>query len=283
MNDAVSAAALATPAGFEPGYFRDLPAADYFAVEAMSASGAKKMIRSPAHYKLMRDTPSEPTAAMQFGTAVHGAVLEPGWLSANVAIAPAVDKRSAAGKAEWAAFNAANAGRIILSADDLLRVTRCMEAVNTHPAAAKLLAGADTEGSMFWVDGKYHVPCKGRFDARNRGGFIDLKTTTDASPEGFARSAATFLYHVQAAHYLSGAEHALGETPRFFAFIAVETDEPFAVACYVLPPEAVRVGGGLMDLALERYAAALESGRWPGYPTTIDTLPFPRWAMKVNA
>jgi hypothetical protein len=91
------------------------------------------------------------------------------------------------------------------------------------------------------------------------------------------------LYHVQDAHYRSGGEHVLGETPRFFAFVVVESEEPHAVACYTLPVEAVRVGAGLMDLVLERYAEALAMGKWKGYPQTIDTLPFPRWALKVNA
>jgi PDDEXK-like domain of unknown function (DUF3799) len=135
---------------------------------------------------------------------------------------------------------------------------------------------------MFWIDGKYNVPCKVRWDIRNRGGLADVKTCQDASADAFARDCATYMYHVQNAHYFAGAEAVLNETPRFFIFIAVESDEPFAVKCYALPPDVIRYASGRMDLALERYAKARESGKFPGYGDTIDVLPFPRWALKYN-
>lgn len=267
---------------FVPGVFYGLPAADYHRREAMSASGAKKMLRSPQHYKLMRDTPSVPTAAMEFGTVVHAGVLEPGTFGEVVAIAPEVDKRTKDGKAEWGAFAAANAGRIILSADDHSRALACVAAVRAHPAASKLLDGGEREMSLFWNDGRYKVPCKARYDAFNHGGVIDLKTTQDASPEAFGRSCATFLYHAQAAMYLSAGEHALNATPRFFAFICVESEPPHGVACYILPSAAIQAGAVLINIALERYAAALASGQWPGYSETIDALPFPKWALRFD-
>jgi len=267
---------------FLPGVFYGQPAAEYHAREAMSASGAKKMLRSPQHYRLMRDTPSEPTAPMQFGTVVHAGVLEPDTFGEVVAIAPEVNKRSKDGKAEWEAFGAANAGRIILSAEDHRRALACIAAVRAHPAASKLLDGGEREISLYWQDGRYNVPCKARYDAFNQGGVVDLKTTQDASPEAFGRSCATFLYHAQAAMYLSAGEHALNATPRFFAFICVESEPPHAVACYVLPSAAILAGGVLINIALERYAAALAAAEWPGYPQTIDTLPFPKWALKFD-
>jgi exodeoxyribonuclease VIII len=94
-----------------------------------------------------------------------------------------------------------------MDGDDWFRAKACIDAVNAHPAASQLLAGAERELSLFWTDARYHVPCKARYDARNHGLVMDLKTTQDASPEGFARQAANLLYHCQAAHYFSG-EHA---------------------------------------------------------------------------
>ena len=261
---------------------RDLPAAEYFAVEAMSASGAKKMLRSPQHYRLDRDTPSVPTPQMQFGTAVHCGVLEPARFADAVACEPEINKRTKNGQAQWAEFSAANAGKIILGSDDHARALACIEAIRAHPAAAYLLEGAEIESSLFWTDGKYQVPCKARLDGRNHGGIVDLKTTADASPEAFARQAANLLYHVQAAHYISAAEHVLNESPAFFAFIVAEADPPHGVACYAMPGNAILAGARLMDIALERYAAALAAGDWPGYPTTIDALPFPKWATRFD-
>ena len=270
-------AALRPP--FVPGVFDDMPAAVYHAIEAMSSGGVKKMLRSPAHYRLMRDTPNEPTAAMQFGTAVHEGVLEPDTFANRILRAPDFDRRTKDGKAGAEAFAAAAGTRIVLAPADHDRARRCVDAVLAHPGARALLSGAQVERSVFWYDAKYRVPCKARFDIFNRG-IADLKTTGDASKEAFARTIASFLYHAQAAHYYSGAEHALDASPDFFAFIAVESDLPHGVAVYRLGAPSLLAGRDEVDEALARYRTALESGLWPAYPPTIDQINVPRWALK---
>jgi len=272
-----------TWARFRPGVFEAMPGDEYHAIEAMSASGAKKMLRSPQHYRLARDEPGQSTDAMTFGTVVHCGVLEPDELERRVCIAPKVDKRTTPGKLRWAEFVASAIGRIVTDQDDYDRARRCIDAVLAHPSASRLLEDAQRELSLLWLDGEYKVPCKARYDIRSHGGVSDLKTTQDASPEGFGRQAANLLYHVQAAHYCSGGEHVLNETPAFFAFIAVESEPPHAVACYTLPPVAIQAGWRLMDEALARYRDALAAGKWPGYPETIRPLNLPRWALRHDA
>ena len=273
------------PQGIAPdaGHLRDLPAGLYHKHEALSASGAKKLLRSPAHYLLMRTQPSVPTEAMRFGTAVHAAVLEPDTFADAVVQAPDINRRTTAGRAEHEAFQQANAGKVVLSADDMMRVYRCVNAVHMHPAASKLLTGGEVEGSLFWVDGEYRIPCKARFDKFNHGGMVDLKTCQDASQDGFGRAAASLLYHVQNAHYIEGAEAVLNETPRFFSFVCVEVEPPHCVAVYVLPTAAVLAGRHLLRIAMERYAECSASGKWEGYPDTIEMLDFPKWALRFGA
>lgn len=275
-------AAAPEPPPFVPGAFPDMPAEVYHAVEAMSSSGVAKMLKSPAHYRLMRTQSSPATDAMRFGTAVHCGVLEPDAFDARVSCAPKADRRTKDGKAAWAKFQADSAGRIILAKDAYDRARRCVDAVRAHPAAARLFDGAEVELSLFWHDAKYRVPCKARLDARNHGGIIDLKTTTDASPEEFAKTIANYSYHAQGAHYASGAEHVLDASPAFFAIVAVESEPPHAVACYALPGNAMLAGGYLVNRALERYAAALAAGEWPGYPATVESITLPPWATRFN-
>lgn len=260
-----------------------LPAADYHKAEALSSSGARKLRQSPMHYKLMRDEPSEPTEQMQFGTCVHDGVLEPDAFESRVCGAPKVDKRTKEGKATWEKFVADNAGKIVLPMGDFDRARRCIDAVLAHPAASQLLAGAVREVSLFWRDGKYKVPCKARIDIWNHGGLTDLKTTTDASAEAFARSIANYDYHAQLAHYASGCEHVLDRSPEFCCFIAVESEKPHAVAVYELPGNAMLAGMHLMNIAAQRYADALAAGKWSGYPETIQTIALPRWALSFPA
>lgn len=270
------------PVPFVAGVFENMPAEQYFAVEAMSQSGAKEMLRSPMHYRYARDNPPEPTPAMRFGTAVHTGVLEPELFDSTVVAMPAVDRRTAAGKAAYAAFMAAAAGKVVLSQADFDRARRCIDAVGRHPAAKALLAGATVETSLFWIDAKYHVPCKARIDARNHGGLIDLKTTTDASRDEWPRAAAGWGYHLQAANYFSGCEHLLDATPEFFAHVVVESEAPHGVAVYAMPGNAIMAGAARMNEALRLYADAMRSGYWTGYPSTIETFTFPRWATRAD-
>jgi exodeoxyribonuclease VIII len=265
---------------FVPGVFDDMPAARYHEIEAMSSGGVKTMLRSPSHFRLMRDGKSKPpNDPMRLGSAVHEGVLEPATFAERVACAPNCDKRTKEGKALWAEFNACNDGRLVLSLPDFERARRCVDAVLEHTAARALLEGARRELSLFWNDGKFQVPCKARFDIFN-GGIADLKTCVDASPEKFSRTIAEYGYHIQGWHYYSGAEHALGTSPEFFAFIAVESEPPFAVAVYRLDRPSLLAGADLVDEALARYKTCLEQGSWPGYKPTIETINVPRWALR---
>lgn len=270
------------PPPFVPGIFRDMPAEQYFAIEAMSQSGAKEMLRSPAHYRYQRDYPSEPTDSMRFGTAVHAAVLEPDRFPSLVVRAPALNLRTVAGREARDAFAAANAGRVVLAPADFDRVQRCAEAVHRHPAARRLLAGGEVETCYFWVDRRFDVPCKARIDLRNHGAVIDLKTTTDACADEYARTIASYGYHLQAAFYAMACEELEHASPQFLAHIVVETEPPHGVACYAFAGNAILAGAARMNEAMRRYAQARASGRWDGYAPTVETIHLPRWATRVD-
>lgn len=267
----------------DDGVYHDFDATEYHAIERMSASGAKKILRSPQHYRLERDQPSEPSPAMEFGTACHLGVLEPERFATGVICAPKFDMRRTGAKEAKELFDKANAGNIQLNHGDFDRARRCIDAVREHPAATYLLDGAKAEVSLLWHDKLYEVPCKARLDIMNHGGVIDLKTCGDASPEGFSRAIGQFDYSIQAWSNFSGSEHVLNATPTFFAFIAVETEPPYAVAVYQLGRESIMMGARLWDEALARYKRALELGKWEGYSDKIETINAPRWKLRHEA
>lgn len=280
-------AAPAEPPPFEPGVYDDMPAEQYHAIEAMSASGAKEMLRSPLHYRWMRDHPKEPTDSMRLGTVAHTAILEPHRLDALVLLRPdGLDKRTKAGRAEVEALEAQAAaeGRLLVTQEQYDRACRMRDAVRRHPGAQRLLEAGRAEVSLFWRDAQFDVPCKMRADwLRDDGGIVDVKTTTNAAEEDFGRAVANYLYHVQAAHYLSGAEHLLHRTPPFFAFVALENEPPYGVATYVMQPNQILAGARLMERALVRYQQALARNWWPGYYDTIEALQMPGWALREAA
>lgn len=285
MNDV----ARQVPA-FVPGVFDDMPAETYHAIPALSSGGAKRIRRSAKHFRVQLTKRKEPTAAMKLGTAIHFGVLQPELFDRYILVEPEVDKRTTVGKVAWAdhlatvAAARADGGRevVTLKQADRDRARFAADAVLAHPGAQELLAGATRELSLFWNDGRYGVPCKARLDLWNAGILGDVKSCGNASAEEFARDMGTYDYHVQGAHYYSGAEHALNESPRLFVFIAVETEDPYDVALYELGRASMQAGMHAMDDALQRYKEVLETGEYPGYPQTVQTLELPRWKLRFN-
>ncbi|HAS51150.1 MAG TPA: exodeoxyribonuclease VIII [Gammaproteobacteria bacterium] len=248
----------------------------YHALDAVGKSDLDKIARSPMHWK---HAEREETSAMRIGSAVHCAVLEPERFSAEYVVAHSCDKRTKAGKEQFAEFEAANAGRTVLSLEDGELCVNLQHALHDHPRVRAYLSAGQPEVSALWRDEEFNVRCRARYDwLHSECVLLDLKTTQDASASAFAKSCATFRYHVQAAWYLDSYQAATGELPMGFVFIAVEKTPPYAVALYELDAEAVDLGRALARRDLARYANARDFGVWPGYPDAVQSLSLPKWA-----
>jgi len=263
---------------FTPGVYQGMPAPDYHAIDALSASGAKHLLRSPAHYLAQKEKPMEPTAAMRLGTAVHTMILEPEKADIEIARAPKVDKRTKVGKETLELFEREHQGKLILEADVYDKAAAIADAVYKHPVARELLQGGEAEASMLWEahDG---IPCKARFDYYKGDGIVDIKTTQDASPDGFSRNIAGFKYHMQAAHYLQGYREVTGWDADHFTFIAVESEPPYAVAIYRLDDASLVSGRILMERAAQAFRKANTPEEWKGYLRDVQTISVPSWAL----
>lgn len=255
-----------------PGAIYGMPNAHYQAIDAISASGAKRILKSPRHFYVNREDPEESTDSMEFGIAVHTGVLEPEAYVDRVVLQPPFDMNSSRDRIAAMAFANEHVGKIALSLMDRQRAARTIAATREHEAAARLLAGAKTEVSLFWYDERTGVPCKARLDAMNHGGISDLKTTLDASREAFRRTAEQRMYHVQKHHYCDGFRAVFGRDPEYFAFIAAESQPLHGVACWLLPEWLQKRGRVLLDEAVTRYATSLSTDTWPLYPQTIEVL-----------
>ena len=246
--------------------------ADYHADPAISASHLHAVAASPYHYWSRFLAPDRPpsvqTAAMKLGSLTHCAVLEPDELSSRYGIAP--DRRTNAGKAVAAEMEAA--GIEAVTAPEMEQAMAMAASVRSHQAAAALLRDGKAEQS-FWWDDSTGLRCKCRPDWYNGTTIVDLKTTTDASPKGFAKSVAQWRYHVQQNHYLAGtfAER--------FVFIAVEKTYPYAVGVYELDETAALHGEAERRNNLQTIADCRAIAEWPGYGNTVQPLSLPNWAL----
>lgn len=239
-------------------------------------SRLKEMARSPAHYRWALEHPREEMPPLRFGLATHCLTLEPQVFDARFTVFEG-DRRTKA----WKEFQAANAGRTILSADEAAEARAVAEAVRAHPIAADLLSQGEAEQPLEWthranVLGEwYEIDCGGRFDFYGRGRLVELKTTRDASLEGFPREAAKYDYHGQLAFYRDGLV-AFGRPVAEVWVIAAETAPPYGVSVWQVPKAVIDAGRERYFLLLDRLHRCQAADAWPCWPEA-QTLTLPYW------
>lgn len=280
------------------GLVMDMPAEQYHAIDAMSASAMKHLARSPWHYKHRQ--PITPTKPMLQGTLAHCAILEPDALAQRYVVVPGDAPRrptkaqlnaknpspdSVSAMAWWQAFNDSAAGREIVSAEDYATTMAQIEAVRACPVLSKLFATGQGEVSVFWIDEETGIYCKARPDwvhivDDQTVKLVDLKSTADESPSGFGRAAARMGYHLQAAHYAEGFAQATGYTVEQFMFAAVSNSAPVLAVPYVLTDEIEAQAIDERRELLERLAWCRAHDQWPHYGEGVQPLDFPAYAKR---
>lgn len=270
-----------------PGLYDDVPEADYHADpvaaemgRSLSVSGAKKLLppSTPARFQWEREHGQPTRVAFDHGHAAHTLVLGVGKPFVTV---EADDWRTKAAREQ--ADEARAQGATPLLAKDAERVHAMVDALRAHELASAVLSNGKPEQSMFWLDERTGVCRRGRIDWLRPNAIVDYKTTTlgGADPERFAKTAADFGYHMQAAWYTDGCEAlGLGRLP--FVFVVQEKEPPYLVSVVQLDDEALRIGRDLNDAALAIYAECESAGEWPGYPTEVVTVALPSWYARKH-
>lgn len=259
----------------------DIPNEVYHADRTcVSSSGLKQILRSPAHYQAyLSGAARKETPAKFLGSAIHAKLLEPHLYDAEYVVAPSVDKRTK----EWKEFEIANANKKILTPDQMAVVEGIAFSVAQHTSASTLLRAGLVEHSIIWKDEETGIWCKIRPDCLcvdfDTGICLDVKSTEDASPAAFPRSAVNYDYDLSAAMYLEGLRQVF-KRDFDFVFLAVEKDAPFGCALYGAPDEMLQRGERRFRQALRTLKACNDTNAFPCYQPHGDyaILDWPRWA-----
>ena len=209
---------------------------DYNNAEGIRRSDLWKMEDSPEKFRYFLEHPVEQTPAMAFGSACHKMVLEPDTFGLEYATAPQVDRRTKEGKAMWEAFVQDNAGKTILSPDDVSTMEEMETALVHCPLAKKLLWGkGESEVPFFWTDPDTGEKCKIKVDRLvkfNRKWYgVDYKTTLCAETFRFNSDIFKMGYFMQAAMYTEGVMKAKKMRKRpGFLFVAQEKKAPYSAS-----------------------------------------------------
>ncbi len=257
----------------EPGIYHNVPPHEYHAWDAASQSVLKRIIaKSPVHAIM----PVKQTDTMLLGEVLHTLVFEPDTFDERYAVGGPINPKTGepfgtATKAfaEWAEAQ----GKPVFPTPLYDKANAMYAAIAANEEAAKAVIGRDpkhVELSIVWDDPDTGVLCKARIDAVSEKSKLlwDVKTTKDASPQGFPWELRRYGYHVQAAHYLAGAQ-ALGLDVYQFGIVAVENIPPHGCCAYLLNDESVDYGLLDRDRALKIYKQCCDTNVWPGYPRGI--------------
>ena len=256
----------------------DMPERDYHAHPALNASTLKAVDKHPLK-KVRHDLDNRPgyNPAFTLGSAAHRLILE--GTGDGIVLIDKPDYRTKEARVSRDAALAA--GSIPLLPHEHEQVVAMCAAVKEDDTAGPLLTGHKPEVSVF-AD-LYGQPCKARLDAwheddgTGRPLIVDLKTTQDANPETFARTALAYGYEQQMAHYRDIMEAETGTLPRFL-FVLVEKAAPYLVSVVELDDLFYDLGRQKNETAAAKWLHAKETDQWPGYQG-INRVLAPVWAL----
>jgi hypothetical protein len=240
-------------------------------IETISSTGLKMLLQqSPAHFHraYTEERPAQ-TKAQTFGIAAHVYILEGQEVfDQRYAIEPDVNKRTKAGKAEYAEWLLANEGKDPISEDDAQRIAAMAVSFNAHPEVRAMMFGTkgQAEHEISWRDPITGANCKCKPDwlAADTSLAIDLKTCDSAHPTDVSRAIRRYMYHLSAAFYLQGIEAERLKIPQW-RWVFVEKKAPYAVAVYHPAAALIDDGDALVSRALDIYRTCSRRNAWRAY------------------
>lgn len=254
-----------------PGIYPLMTNKEYHADPALGSTSLKTLaLKTPAHYQHDKQHPKF-SDAFTLGTAAHSLILEDD--TSNIVVVEAENWLTKAAKEAKAAALAA--GKQPLLTKEIAQVWAMNDSVMTHPVASRYFINHKAEQSVFWEEDGLILKC--RPDAWLPGVIVDLKTTVDANPNEFGKTAFNYGYFMSAAHYIDGVKAATGEDVKF-VFVNVEKTAPYLVSVTEIDDVALDYGRQMLDRAKRIYRECTKSGRWLGYPTA-EPVGLPMYAV----
>lgn len=264
---------------FPVSIYNDMTFQEYLRRDHYISSGClKKADVSMAHFKAYRSGQLRcfKSAAIDKGTLFHE-LMEVGLHEFRQRYLRGIkcDKRTNAGKAEWAEFQASCGAKIALSPDEWDALMEMHASVYGN-FDYLLSTPARRESSLFWVHPETGVDCKCRPDwwSYELSLVIDFKTTADASYYGFQRQLWNLKYHLAVPHYLEGT----GATQ--YSWLAVESEPPYLSVLYPVSDSLIEYSTKRRNFLLSEISRCIESREFEGYRGgNVQTMELPSWVV----
>jgi hypothetical protein len=260
----------------------NMPNEVYHDHSALSKSQLDIIDRSMAHF--VYAAPRESTRAMEIGTAIHTAILEPERYASDYMLLPSCKDRRAA---EYKAAVKEYGSELVLVGREADKVSGMKQSAYLNQEFKALMSQPGwSEISFFAPHPVIGEQVKCRFDRLTESRIaVDVKKTQDVRYDKFQRSVAQYRYHVQDAFYSFVYELVTGKPLESFKFFAIEEEAPHANKIYSLDDEAKSVGIREAERNIKSYidfdAASGELPEGLIQPTELMSLPV--WALDEEA
>lgn len=265
----------------------DVPDAEYRSRPAISYSGAKDLMVSPALFEWRLAHPRADSTDFDLGRSTEAQLLGVG---DPITVMRDQDTgepyTSWVPKAKALREQARARGETPLLLAQAEAVARMVAAVRSHPLAGKLLEAGDgryASASAFWTDQATGTANRSRFDwliiegDDGRPEVVDLKTTTAVDRRSVIRVVNEYRYHWQDAQYTEAlAAHGVEDVR--FRFVFVDKNPPHFTRVFELDEDAKQTGARFMAGARRIYARCLETGLWPAYPPRTELIGLPYYS-----
>ena len=259
-----------------PGFYR-MTMDQYIAVDAVNFSWLKRGL--PGVGYMLAERQESDTSSLTVGRAVHCRLLEPDQYDARYATAPKIDRRTKEGKAEWAVWSEANAGKELLTSDDAaLAATYTANVQRNTRAMALLQSKGERELCCIWRDEPTGLAMKCRMDLVIPGAvgvLADLKTTQAADYESFQRSIVNYGYDMQSAIYTDGYA---AVTKRKLEHAIIAVDE-YGCFVYTMGDASIHAGRCKYRRILSEYAR-VKAGEQPAWDDSVRVIEMPEWELR---
>jgi len=260
----------------------------------ISASGVKKLKKSPLHFKEEKTTETD---AMTFGTAYHTFILEPELFEKEIYVFNPL-KRPEPDKTFGSKLNSSWKNNIylqnetVISMDDFEQIKAMKERLFSHRYIRMLFRNGEAEKSIMsecitFEDKPIKIKIRPDYLKEKKRIIVDLKTTTDASELGFQKNAANLDYHIQSALYKDIIEQSDEKNLSWsFIFVAQEKTPPYAFGIYEASNQFISQGRYEYEQLIMLYQHCMESGKWLGYQQFIENvygikeISLPVWAIR---
>lgn len=253
----------------------------YYAATALSNTGVKKIIQSPAHFEAWKRQDHKPGKAMIIGELLHYHLLTPELMADEIAI---FTKGKSLDSKKGDEFVSENFDKFVCTQDQWDFAEKVAKRVLKDKKVMALLnrPNVRNEHEIYTsVDG---VKCKALLDSMCPNIILDVKSSSDTGTyfkkaDGFEQKFFQLGYDIQAAWYQKMAEIADG-IRRDVIFLVLELEDPFATKVVGVKQEVIDHAWEDCERAIDVYRECIENDEWPAYPFELSFVKLPAWKKK---